>query len=65
MSLKIYVLTVKSPIDVRFIELMPLGELIEFIKKGYFNVKEMIEKYTTLYIMSKFLWWKVLIAEYY
>ena len=37
-------LTVKSPIDVRFIELMPLGEANRVYKKGYFNVKEMIEK---------------------
>ncbi len=45
-------LTVKSPIDVRFIELMPLGEANRVYKKGYFNVKEMIEKYM-VYIKSK------------
>ncbi len=42
-------LTVKSPIDVRFIELMPLGEANRVYKKGYFNVKEMIEKIYGLY----------------
>ncbi len=47
-------LTVKSPIDVRFIELMPLGEANRVYKKGYFNVKEMIEKYM-VYIKSKMM----------
>lgn len=35
-------LTLKKPIDVRFIELMPLGEGKKIYKKGYLNAKELI-----------------------
>lgn len=35
-------ITIKKPVDVRFIELMPLGEARKIYKKGYINVKEMI-----------------------
>lgn len=42
-------LIVKLLIDVRFIEFMLLGEVNRVYKKGYFNVKEMIEKIYGLY----------------
>lgn len=40
------------PIDVRFIELMPLGEASKVYKKGYFNIGEMIDSIDELYKIS-------------
>ena len=37
------------PIDVRFIELMPLGEGKSFYEDGYFNITNFIDKIDTMY----------------
>lgn len=42
-------LTQYSPIDLRFVELMPLGEAKRIYKKGYINVREVIENIEGLY----------------
>lgn len=41
-------LTKKYPIDVRFIELMPIGEGEKVFKKGYINLNKMLEKISGL-----------------
>lgn len=40
------------PIDIRFIELMPLGEASKVYKKGYFNIGQMIDSVDELYKVS-------------
>lgn len=42
-------MTKLHPIDIRFIELMPLGEASKVYKKGYFNIGKMIENIDELY----------------
>ncbi|MGL6106784.1 GTP 3',8-cyclase MoaA [Romboutsia sp.] len=40
------------PIDVRFIELMPLGEGQKLYQKGYFNIREFIENIDGIYKLN-------------
>lgn len=42
-------LTIEKPIDVRFIELMPLGEGEYFYENGYFNISKLINDIDELY----------------
>lgn len=45
--------TIEKPIDVRFIELMPIGQGEKLFKKGFINLKDKVEKLDNLEIDNR------------